>query len=151
MAGRPSLKRNYGSSSSTNTKEVDMPVIMSSPPRLHLRRLSSIRFSLDTNAMSRAPFAPMSTRRRTSWLDETTPIRHADGNADRGYSTYRESRETTEAMGPQQECPGLGTMPAQSSGVGVAEDTWWIITLYKRLAEKYGAVSLENKGAAARD
>jgi uncharacterized membrane protein YidH (DUF202 family) len=140
MAERPAMKRSYGSASSAHSKETFSPVMMSSPPRLYLRRLSSIRFSLDTNTMSRTP---LSNLRRTSWLEETTPIRHADGNADRRYSTYRES----EITGTQQEC----AIPAQSSGIGTADETWWIITLFKRIAEKYGAVSLENKGSAARD
>ncbi|KAL2431364.1 hypothetical protein ABEF95_007110 [Exophiala dermatitidis] len=107
----------------------------------NLSRVPSIRFSEGTKTHSQNP---MSNYRRTpSNSDEITPIRGADGNSDRRYQTAdvssaSSSRPPTASRDREHE-PTSATKKEQ-------KDSW-----LKRFAEKYGSVSLENKGSVARD
>ncbi len=68
--------------------------------------------------------------------EEITPIRGADENANRRYD------------GTNGESPGAQpTANTESTDLDEEASTPW----YRRLAEKYGSVSLENKGSVARD
>jgi uncharacterized membrane protein YidH (DUF202 family) len=112
-------------SDSTIQQDSDPPTPPAQP-----RRQSSIRFADDTNITSRSP---MSRPHRPS-ADEITPIRSAETSQPRNYNTGAGSD------GPNQQ--------NGAAGRGQEEDK---LSWYKRLADKYGTVSLENKGSVARD
>lgn len=98
--------------------------------------------------MSRSP--PSERRhRRTPSSEEILPIRYADGNINRNYNTNRtaDGNHSPPDIPPgspgSEHANGAIALPSQNS----EEKTSW----YKSFAEKYGSVSLENKGSVARD
>ncbi|EXJ77218.1 hypothetical protein A1O3_10376 [Capronia epimyces CBS 606.96] len=106
-------------------------------PANTLDRVSSIRFSEGTRAHSRNPMS--SYRRTPSHSDEIIPIRTADGNSGRHYNTEDTASDPSSrsANSPVQE---------EEASKQENKPSW-----FKKLVQKYGSVSLENKGSVARD
>lgn len=116
---------------SDQTGSSDLP----GKPLKATKKSSNVQF--EATAGSQLPQMPI--HRESDDVDEITPIRHADDHARRTYNT------TEETLHPETS----STKPVQSTSAPTEtkEKSSW----YKHIADKYGSISLENKGSVARD
>ncbi|RMZ76285.1 hypothetical protein DV737_g4880, partial [Chaetothyriales sp. CBS 132003] len=118
------------------------PTLTSSSPVHGLERQASIRFSPGTNTTSRSPMS-------RGWrdADEVTPIREADATIDRVYNT----QATASSVNANSAKPNKNSDAGGDNAVGAAGGESTKQSWLKGLADKYGSVTLENKGSVARD